>query len=121
MKTALLTLFGLILQTHALAETPVMGTTVTPSVHLGEQIYRGGNSATGLPACIACHGPQGLGNASAGFPRLSGQHADYTVKQLRAFKEGTRTNDMNHIMQDIAQHLSQDEMLAVARYLEDLH
>lgn len=102
-------------------QKPFPGTTPKQYVRLGERIYRGGNSATGVPACIACHGPQGLGNAQAGFPRLSGQYSDYTLKQLRAFKQGVRTNDLNRIMQDIAKRLSTEEMLAVAHYVEGLH
>lgn len=102
-------------------QAPMPGTTPQKYISLGEKIYRGGNTQTGVPACIACHGPQGLGNASAGFPRLSGQYSDYTLTQLRAFRQGSRTNDLNHIMRDIAQRLSPDEMLAVAHYVEGLH
>ena len=87
----------------------------------GEQIYRGGDFAKRITACIACHGPKGTGNTQAGFPVLSGQHARYTVMQLIAFKEGKRKNDLNHIMQDISSRMSQDDMEAVAHYIEGLH
>ncbi|KTD12000.1 cytochrome c4 [Legionella gratiana] len=87
----------------------------------GEQIYRGGDFAKKITACIACHGPKGTGNAQAGFPALSGQHAAYTVLQLNAFKEGKRKNDLNHIMQDISSRMSQEDMDAVAHYIEGLH
>lgn len=87
----------------------------------GEQIYRGGDFAKGITACITCHGPKGTGNIQAGFPMLSGQHAAYTLQQLKAFKDGQRKNDLNHIMQDISARMSQDDMEAVAHYIEDLH
>ena len=74
-----------------------------------------------ITACIACHGPQGTGNAQAGFPVLSGQHAAYTVLQLVAFKDGKRKNDLNHIMQDISNRMSKEDMEAVAHYIEALH
>ena len=54
-------------------------------VELGEKIYRGGNAASGVAACIGCHGPTGAGNPAAKFPRLAGQHAKYVENQLHAF------------------------------------
>ncbi|WP_010597902.1 c-type cytochrome [Rickettsiella massiliensis] len=57
-------------------------------VPLGERLYRGGDLRKGIPACLACHGPAGLGNPSAGFPRLSGQYAAYVAAQLKAFRSG---------------------------------
>lgn len=97
------------------------GSTPEKFLKRGEKIYRGGDFAKKITACIACHGPKGTGNAQAGFPTLSGQHAAYTVLQLNAFKEGTRKNDLNHIMQDISSRMSQDDMEAVAHYIEGLH
>lgn len=97
------------------------GSTPKQFLQRGEQLYRGGDFAQRITACIACHGPKGTGNAQAGFPQLSGQHAPYTVLQLRAFKEGRRKNDLNHIMQDISSRMSQDDMEAVAHYIEGLH
>lgn len=95
----------------------------TPKYFLkrGEQIYRGGDFAKKITACIACHGPKGTGNAQAGFPVLSGQHAAYTLMQLNAFKNGIRKNDLNHIMQDISRRMDQEDMDAVAHYIEGLH
>lgn len=87
----------------------------------GEALYRGGNLTKGISACIACHGPKGKGNAQAGFPLLSGQHAEYTVKQLQAFKKGERHNDYNDIMQDISQRMSAQDMRDVANYISGLH
>jgi cytochrome c553 len=95
----------------------------TPKKYLarGEQIYRGGDFEQQISACIACHGPRGNGNGEAGFPILAGQHSAYLVLQLQAYKEGKRTNDLNHIMQDISKRMSQDDMEAVAHYIEGLY
>lgn len=96
---------------------------VTPKKYLkrGEQLYRGGDFKKHITACIACHGPKGTGNAQAGFPVLSGQHAEYTQHQLQAFKDGQRTNDLNHIMRDISSRMSAEDMAAVAHYIEGLY
>lgn len=99
----------------------VQGSTPKEFLQRGEQLYRGGDFEKRITACIACHGPQGMGNAQAGFPVLSGQHAAYTVLQLSAFKDGKRKNDLNHIMQDISSRMSQADMEAVAHYIEGLH
>lgn len=90
-------------------------------VELGEKIYRGGNVETHVAACAACHGAKGEGNELAGFPRLSGQHAEYILGQLKKFKEGTRSNDPNGIMRDIAKKMSDSEMQAVSSYVSGLH
>lgn len=87
----------------------------------GEALYRGGDLSKGITACIACHGPRGLGNAQAKFPAVSGQHAAYTLTQLNQFKSGQRKNDLNHIMQDIALRMSDQDMAAVANYMQGLH
>jgi cytochrome c553 len=88
---------------------------------LGEKLYRAGDFKDKVTACIACHGPQGLGNAQAGFPVISGQHSQYAVQQLMNFKQGKRTNDLNSIMQDISHRMSQKQMQTVANYLSGLH
>lgn len=104
------------------AKMPVaQGSSPKKFVQRGEQIYRGGDFNKHIAACIACHGPKGTGNSQAGFPLLSGQHATYTAMQLQAFKDGKRTNDYNHIMQDICGKMSQDDMEAVAHYIEGLY
>ena len=87
----------------------------------GEKLYRGGNSATGAPACEGCHGPSGAGNPAAKFPSLSGQHAVYVATQLKSFREGTRTNDPNKMMEMVAAKLSDAEIKAVADYVQGLH
>lgn len=86
----------------------------------GEALYRGGNSATGLPACMACHGPDGSGNPGALFPVLSGQHAEYTDAQLKAFRVQQRANDYNQMMRMIAAKMSDAEIKAVSSYIQGL-
>ncbi len=87
----------------------------------GEKLYRGGNSATEAPPCEGCHGPSGAGNPAAKFPSLSGQHAVYVATQLKSFKDGTRTNDPNKMMEMVAAKLSDAEIKAVADYVQGLH
>ena len=86
----------------------------------GEKLYRGGDSARGIPACIACHGPEGKGNAPARFPALRAQHAVYAYKQLLAYADGRRTTTGNDIMQVIAGTLTDEEMRALASYTQGL-
>ena len=93
----------------------------TERVELGEMIYRGGNLETGVAACMGCHGPKGLGDPLAGFPSLAGQHSEYIVLQLEAFRTGERSNDFNGMMRDVARWMSRDEMVAVAEYVAGLY
>lgn len=90
-------------------------------VKAGERLYRGGDAATGVPACMACHGPAGAGNPAARYPALHGQHADYVMSQLEAFKDGSRTNDPGKMMREIAAHLTKEQMRAVASYINGLY
>ena len=87
---------------------------------LGEKIYRGGIASVGVPACASCHGAAGAG-IPVQFPRLSGQHADYVVTQLKAFYSGERANDNAKVMRMIAAKMSDAEMAAVADYIQGLH
>ena len=90
-------------------------------VSKGEALYRGGNVTTQVAACIACHGPTGTGNPAAGYPALKGQHAAYTAKQLRDYASGARVSDgKTRIMRDIAGKLSEDEIVALASYVQGL-
>lgn len=100
-----------------------LGEGSTPEKYLsrGEQLYRGGDMDKHITACIACHGPKGTGNAQAGFPVLSGQHAAYTITQLQEFKTKKRSNDLNSIMQDISSRMSTEDMEAVANYICGLY
>ena len=90
-------------------------------VALGEKIYRAGNLATGVPACLACHGPNGAGMEAAGFPALGGQHGDYIKAQLVSFQEDKRVNDASAVMRDIAGRMSNKEVAAVSAYIQGLH
>jgi cytochrome c553 len=85
----------------------------------GQKVYRGGNAVTGLPACAACHGPTGAGIPSQ-YPRLGGQHADYILVQLKAFRSSERANDAGKVMRTIANKMSDQEMQAVANYVAGL-
>ncbi|MBN8429495.1 cytochrome c4 [Microbulbifer salipaludis] len=88
---------------------------------LGREIYRAGNPSSGVPACMGCHSPTGLGNAPAGYPRLSGQYAEYVEKQLKAFRAGTRANDgETRVMRTVARQLTDAEIKAVANYVAGL-
>jgi cytochrome c553 len=86
----------------------------------GEKIYRGGDAAHGIPACEACHGPNGAGNEPAKFPALRGQQSVYIVKQLHDYASGARGTGPNGIMQTIAGRLSEDDMKALASYAQGL-
>lgn len=101
-------------------QTPA-GLEADPSnVELGQRLYRAGDPARGLPACIACHGPQGKGNGPARYPALRAQHSLYTYNQLRAYASGERVPDGNDMMQTIAARMTDEEKRAVASYLQGL-
>jgi cytochrome c553 len=85
---------------------------------LGERLYRGGNAMSGVPACSGCHGGQGMGAGLARFPRVSGQHAQYVEQTLKAFRDGVRANDPNSMMRGVAARMSDQEIAAVAQYLQ---
>ncbi len=108
------------LAAHFASQTPT-GLEADPSNYkAGEKLYRGGDSERKLPACIACHGPQGKGNGPARYPALRSQHAVYTYNQLKAFAEGRRSSPGNDIMQVIAAKLTEGEMRAIASYTQGL-
>ncbi len=86
----------------------------------GQKLYRAGDSARGIPACMACHGPTGLGIEPAKFPALRGQHSVYVVKQLNDYASGARGTGPNGIMQTIAKRLSPDDIRNVASFLQGL-
>jgi cytochrome c553 len=102
-------------------QKPSPGSAEEAKLTLGQQLYRGGNKATGVAACMACHGPSGAGNPAAKYPRVGGQHAPYVVKALKDFRSGTRKNDPGKMMQNIAAHMTDAEIEAVASYMQGLH
>ncbi len=85
----------------------------------GQRMFRGGIALKGVAACSGCHSPNGAG-IPAEFPRLAGQHAEYTASQLRAFRAGQRRNDRNKMMQQVASQLSDREIAALAEYVSAL-
>lgn len=90
---------------------------------LGERLYRGGNPETGVSACIACHGPRGLGNPTSNYPRVGGQHARYLYDTLVHYSEGSRQSDggvLGQMMRSIAGRMSDDEKRAVTAYMQGL-
>lgn len=102
-------------------QTGTQGGTSEKLAAAGAKLYRGGNKKKGISACIACHGPTGAGNPAAKFPKLSGQHAAYVEKAMKDFRSGARKNDMNKMMQNIAEKMSDKEIKAVASYISGLH
>jgi cytochrome c553 len=94
-------------------------------VQAGQVLYRGGDAQAGVPACAACHAPNGAG-LPKNFPRLAGQYADYTLAQLKAFRAGERGNDKDgkdvngRIMATIAARMTDTQMRAAAEYTQGL-
>ncbi|MCH8529954.1 MAG: cytochrome c4 [Saccharospirillum sp.] len=113
------------------AQEKTVGEADPELVALGEQLYRGGNPETGVPSCAACHSPTGAGNDLAGYPMLSGQHAEYTALQLNKFRLGyratensdnVRVNDgESRVMRTTAFRLKDFEIEALASYISGLH
>jgi len=89
-------------------------------VSQGQKIYRAGDSEKGIAACMACHGPAGSGNPGAMYPSLRGQHAEYTMMQLKMFKTGERNNDANAVMRSIASRMTDSQINAVSEYIQGL-
>ena len=95
------------------------------NIELGQKIYRGGIADRAVPACISCHGPNGLGIDRTGYPKISGQHSIYTLSRLKDYKEGYDERDSvskNYsIMSSISFKLSNLEMKALSEYLQGLY
>lgn len=99
-------------------QKPVLGAARNrETLALGQQIYRTGIAEKAVPACAGCHSPNGAGIPSQ-YPRLAGQHAEYTETQLKAFRDGVRRN--NAPMMQIAARLSDAEIKAIADYIAGL-
>lgn len=108
------------LSTYFNAQTPKDGKAKANGAgSAGEKIYRAGIPGLSVPACASCHGPAGAG-IPVQFPRLAGQHAEYTVTQLKLFRSGERANDGAKMMRAIASRLSDQDMAAVADYIQGL-
>jgi len=100
------------------AQTPTPGTAAANEA--GKKLYFGGQVKRKITACVACHGADGKGMASAGFPAVAGQSLDYLKGQLVKFREGTRANDNNNVMRNIAVRLSDDDIAAISEYMASL-
>jgi len=100
-------------------------------VKFGKQIYRKGKARPPVTACVGCHGLKGAGNyvtlesinvsSIIEAPALGSQHAEYIIKQLKAFQDETRTNDVGKIMRNVAEGLTEEEIKAVAEYITGLN
>lgn len=100
-------------------------------VELGRRLYQGGDVERQIPACMACHGPTGRGNPGSAYPALAGQHADYTRLKLTEFRDGMVwgnrtdghpiTENANLVMAGVAKYLSDEDIEALATYIEGLH
>ncbi len=89
-------------------------------VSAGKTIYKGGNYYKGIPACAGCHSPLGAGNRPGSIPALAGQRVQYVIKTLKDFRSGTRNNDVNSIMQNVAVNMSDNDINAVAAYVAEM-
>src|SRR3972149_5965346 len=91
---------------------------LSPNSHAESNVAAGKEKSQ---VCAACHGPNGRGNTAALYPALGGQYAAYTQAQLKAFREGARTNDNNSVMRTIVKRITDDEIKAVSEYIQGLH
>lgn len=105
------------------SQKPQAGVTDDKLVKPGQALYRGGDAARDIPACMACHGPAGGGNEGAPYPHLAGQHADYVQTVLKAWQDGDVWGDNAHaqIMPTIAKRLTTEDIVALSSYIEGLH
>jgi cytochrome c553 len=113
------------------AQTPA-GLEADPSYwKAGEALYKSGDLARNIPACTACHGPSGQGNAAAGYPAVRAQHAPYTIKQLQDYLTQNRYRDAadpakihstpnSAMMAAIASRLTPEDIRNLASYLQGL-
>ncbi len=103
------------------AQKPVPGVASKDAVAVAEKLYRAGDTARGIPACSACHGPTGAGNAAGQFPRLGGQNSAYAANQLKSYKSGERgAQGKGQMMATIAGKLSDQEIQALSSYISGL-
>lgn len=94
--------------------------TMASLLNKGSNLYRNGDLAREVSACIACHGPSGEGNKPAGFPAVRSQHADYLIKALTDFKSGARSNNPDNMMHMIAKKMTDEEIKSVAYHISTM-
>lgn len=87
----------------------------------GSSLYRLGDAPNAVASCAACHGPRGRGNPLANVPAVAGQRSAYVVAQLKAFAAGTRPGGLNGVMADVSKNMTDQQMKAVASYMQGLH
>jgi cytochrome c553 len=89
---------------------------------VGESLFRAGNTKSGVPACMACHGPTGRGNPGPAYPSVGGQHSTYTLARLNFFRAGSdQAKAAAPAMVEISKRLSDEEIQGLATYMEGLH
>jgi cytochrome c553 len=89
-------------------------------VDAGQRLFRGGDPEHGVAACASCHGPNGHGNPAALYPSIRGQHSTYVEAQLKAYRSGTRQTDQNQMMRGVTQSMTDEQIAAVAAYVQGL-
>jgi len=103
------------------AQKPVPGVASKDAVAVAQKLYRAGDAGRALPACSACHGPTGAGNAAGQFPRIGGQNSGYAAAQLKSYKAGERgAEGKGQMMAAIASKLTDQEIQALASYISGL-
>lgn len=105
---------------YASLPIPHSGTTRQSLYDQGKMLYRYGDASRGIPACMACHGPDGRGNSPGKIPEVAGQNDQYIMKELQLYANGGRSTDPNQIMHDIAKRMNDKDMAAVASYMAGL-
>jgi len=106
------------------SQTIEPGTADEALVEQGRALYHGGNHESGVPACMACHGPAGNGIPGAGYPMVRAQHAQYTADRLRRYRDGETNgpdDPYSKIMVGVAENLTDAEIEAVSSYIQGLH
>lgn len=93
---------------------------------IGQRLYRGGDPARAMPACLACHGPAGAGNPGPPYPRIGSQHAAYVAQRLQEYRAGSdqpgsADTPLHAVMSEVAQKLTDEEIQGLASYLQGLH
>jgi cytochrome c553 len=106
------------------SQKPQPGVASPDAVKVAQPLYRAGDAKRSLPACSGCHGPQGHGNAGAGYPRIGGQHAKYAATMLRRYRDKNgmpMENAQTQVMAAVAAKLTDAEIDALASYINGLH
>ncbi len=107
------------------SQKPKIGSTDENLMAAGKALYQGGDSKMKIPACMACHGATGEGNPLSGYPILASQHSAYVEQRLKAYRAGeviANDDDTNgKVMADVAHYLTDDQIKAVASYVQGLY